>query len=295
MTIKLSRLGVIGGSGLYEMEALTDVKELDLETPWGKPSDSLISGRIGDVELVFLPRHARGHRLMPSELPFRANIYAMKMAGVQGILAVSAVGSMREEIVPGHLVVIDQFIDRTRHRPDTFFGDGIVGHVHFADPICLPLADVVYDSAVAVGATVHKGGTYLCMEGPQFSTRAESRLYRSWDVSVIGMTNVQEAKLAMEAGLAYSTLALATDYDCWHEGEEDVSVEAVIQVIKQNVSTAKSVVEEIARRLPTELDTDCDRALDHAIMTSPDLIPAGVRERLKYILPPAYGGLHGAE
>lgn len=292
--MKLAKLGVIGGSGLYDMDGLTDVRKLDLDTPFGKPSDVLVEGRLGDVELVFLPRHARGHRLMPSELPFRANIYAMKMAGVQGILAVSAVGSMRDEIVPGHLVVIDQFIDRTRHRPDTFFGDGIVGHVHFADPICAPLADLVHDAAKAAGATVHKGGTYVCMEGPQFSTRAESKLYRSWDVSVIGMTNLQEAKLAREAGLSYSTLALATDYDCWHDSEEDVSVEAVLSVIRKNVSTAKSVIEHLARSLPADLDCECAHAIDHAIMTAPDRIPASARERLKYILPKSLGGLHEA-
>ena len=289
--MSLAKLGVIGGSGLYEMDGLEDIKELDLETPFGKPSDVLIEGRIGDVELVFLPRHARGHRLMPSELPFRANIYAMKMAGVQGILAISAVGSMREDIVPGQLVVIDQFIDRTRHRGETFFGDGIVGHVHFADPICNCLAQQVYASAVASDATVHEGGTYVCMEGPQFSTRAESKLYRSWGATVIGMTNLQEAKLAREAGLCYSTLALATDYDCWHESEEDVSVEAVLEVIRSNVDMARTVIKQLVTRLPIERSCGCSKALDHAIMTAPELIPAGVRERLKYILPESHGGL----
>ncbi|MDP6424795.1 MAG: S-methyl-5'-thioadenosine phosphorylase [Planctomycetota bacterium] len=281
----MKRLGVIGGSGLYEIEGLTEVEEVVVETPFGEPSDALVRGQLGDCELVFLPRHGRGHRLMPTELPFRANIWAFKELGVEAILAVSAVGSMREEIVPGHLVVVDQFIDRTRHRPDTFFGDGVAAHVHFADPVCGDLASDVHGAAVAAGATVHQGGTYVCMEGPQFSTRAESRLYRSWDASVIGMTNLQEARLAREAGICYSTLALATDYDCWHESEEDVSVEAVLVVIRENVATAKQVIGELASRLSDARTCSCKSAMEHAIMTAPDCISAEARQRLDLLLP----------
>ena len=278
---------MIGGSGLYEIDGLEDVEEVAVETPFGAPSDVLTKGRLGECELVFLPRHGRGHRLLPSELNFRANIYALKLQGVQGIVAVSAVGSMREEIVPGHLVIVDQFIDRTRHRPDTFFGDGVAGHVHFADPICSCLAGHVHAAALEAASedSVHEGGTYVCMEGPQFSTRAESNLYRQWGVSVIGMTNLQEAKLAREASLCYSTLALATDYDCWHEDEEDVSVEAVIAVLKKNVDTAKRVVQNLAAKIPTERSCHCAQALDHAIMTAPDRIPSEAKQRLAAILP----------
>ncbi|HMQ22069.1 MAG TPA: S-methyl-5'-thioadenosine phosphorylase [Planctomycetota bacterium] len=293
--MQITKLGVIGGSGLYAMEGLTDVREVEVDTPFGKPSDVITTGRLGASELAFLPRHGRGHRLMPSELPFQANIYALKMLGVQAVLAISAVGSMREDIVPGHLVVVSQFIDPTRHRPDTFFGDGIVGHVHFADPICTCLAASVLASARDAGATVHEGGTYVCMEGPQFSTRAESHLYRSWGVDVIGMTNPQEAKLAREAGLCYSTLALATDYDCWHESEEDVSVEAVLEVIRNNVSTAKATIAALAGRLPLARACSCRRALEHAIMTAKDVIPEATRKRLEHILPLSFGGLHSFE
>mgnify|MGYP002713131255 CR=1 FL=1 len=281
----MNKLGVIGGSGLYEIEGLTDVREVEVETPFGRPSDAFTVGTLHGTEVAFLPRHGKGHRLMPSELPFKANLYAMKKLGMDQVLAISAVGSMLEEIVPGHLVVVDQFIDRTRHRAETFFGDGIVGHVHFADPIYMPLAERVYEAACAAGATVHKGGTYLCMEGPQFSTRAESHLYRSWGVKVIGMTNLQEAKLAREAGLGYSTLALATDYDCWHESEEDVSVEAVIQVLKDNAEMAKNVVRELARNLAAKACPIMDNPLEYAILTAPGAITPEARQRLAIFLP----------
>ncbi|PIE23260.1 MAG: S-methyl-5'-thioadenosine phosphorylase [Planctomycetota bacterium] len=281
----MQRLGVIGGSGLYQMEELEDVREERVDTPFGSPSDSYTLGRLGETELVFLPRHGKGHRLLPSELPFRANIYGMKLLGVDAILAISAVGSMREEIVPGDLVVPDQFFDRTRHRPDSFFGEGIVGHVHFADPVCSLLAAMVYEAAVEAGATVHKGGTYLCMEGPQFSTRAESHTYRAWGATVIGMTNLQEARLAREAGISYSTLALATDYDCWHESEEDVSVEAVLAVIRSNVAMAKRVVQKLAAKIPGSPPTPFADVLDHAIMTAPESIPVEAKRRLHAILP----------
>ena len=284
----MNKLGVIGGSGLYEIEGLTDVREVEVETPFGEPSDAFMVGMLEGTEVAFLPRHGRGHALMPSELPFKANIWAMKKLGMDQILAISAVGSMQEDIVPGHLVVVDQFIDRTRHRGETFFGDGIVGHVHFADPIYMPLADRVYASAQAAGATVHKGGTYLCMEGPQFSTRAESLLYRSWGVRVIGMTNLQEAKLAREAGIGYSTLALATDYDCWHESEEDVSVEAVILVLQENAAMAKNVVRQLAGSLAADPCPIMDNPLEYAILSAPEAITQEARERLAIMLPERY-------
>ena len=246
------RVGVIGGSGLYEMEGLTDLVNERVDTPFGEPSDTVTIGRLGEVELVFLPRHGRGHRLNPSEVPYRANIYAMKKLGVQWIISVSAVGSLREAIVPGHIVVVDQFIDRTKARPSTFFEKGLVAHVGFADPVCGVLREILLRATATVGATTHDGGTYVCMEGPAFSTKAESELYRSWGASVIGMTALPEAKLAREAGISYATLALATDYDCWREGHDAVTVEQVVAVMKANVSMAKAVigaaVPEIAAR-----------------------------------------------
>ena len=219
------KVGIIGGSGLYEMDGLTDVREVTVATPFGAPSDAIVHGRLGATELFFLPRHGRGHRLLPSELPFRANLWALKHLGVSRVIAVGAVGSLREEIAPGHLVVPDQFIDRTFNRVGTFFGNGIVAHVAFGDPVCPVLSQSLVESARRVNATVHVGGTYVCMEGPQFSTRAESELYRSWGASIIGMTNLQEAKLAREAELCFATLALATDYDCWKQDAQEVSIE----------------------------------------------------------------------
>lgn len=277
-------IGVVGGSGLYEMEGLEDVREEKVETPFGDPSDVLVTGQLGQVRMVFLPRHGRGHRLLPSEVNFRANIYALKKLGVEQVISVSAVGSMKEEIVPGHIVIPDQFFDRTIHRNSTFFGDGVVGHVQFADPVCGRLAGLLAESARDVGATVHKGGTYLCMEGPQFSTRAESNIYRSWGVDVIGMTNSTEAKLAREAELCYSTIALATDYDCWHEGHEDVSVEAVVALIKQNVAMAKKIIATAATRLTEDRSCGCGTSLQYAIMTERRLIPAETKDRLAVIM-----------
>ena len=284
----MQTLGVIGGSGLYQIDHLTEVRQHRAETPFGPPSDALTIGRLGATEVVFLPRHGRGHRLLPSELPFRANIWALKQQGVDAILALSAVGSLREDIHPGDLVVVDQFIDRTRHRPDTFFGEGLVAHVHFADPVCGVLAGLVETAARATGATVHRGGTYVCMEGPQFSTRAESHLYRIWGASVIGMTNLQEAKLAREAGMCYSTLALATDYDCWHESEADVSIDAVLAVLDKNVDTAKACVRNLAQELPHATTCACARSLEGAILTAPEAIPAELKRKLALILPEQY-------
>ncbi|MFT5682760.1 MAG: 5'-methylthioadenosine phosphorylase [Myxococcota bacterium] len=238
------RIGIIGGSGLYEMEGLTDIRTETLTTPFGAPSDDYVIGRLEgvDAELVFLPRHGRGHRLTPSEVPYRANIFGMKMLGVSWIISVSAVGSLREEIVPGHMVIIDQFIDRTKARASSFFDNGIVAHIAFGDPVCSALRGYLLSACESAGATYHDGGTYVCMEGPAFSTRAESNLYRSWGGSVIGMTNLPEAKLAREAEISYATLALSTDYDCWHEGHDDVTVDQVVAIVQQNVLAAKGII-----------------------------------------------------
>lgn len=278
-------IGVIGGSGLYEIDGLNNVMEVRVKTPFGDPSDLLVTGELHGVKLVFLPRHGRGHRLLPTEIPFRANIHALKQLGVERIISVSAVGSMKEEIVPGHIVIPDQFFDRTLgQRPMTFFGEGIAGHVQFADPICKDLAAVLYESAVAAGATAHRGGTYICIEGPQFSTRAESLIYRSWGVDVIGMTNINEARLAREAEICYGTIALATDYDCWHEQHEDVSIEAIIAIIQQNVAVARKIIATAAARLGAERSCSCPDALKYAIMTDKSLIPAATKEKLSVIM-----------
>ena len=275
-------LGVIGGSGLYELPGLEAVERLRVSTPFGDPSDEIVVGRLAGARLLFLPRHGRGHRLLPSELPFRANVWALKSLGADCLLAVSAVGSLREEIVPGHVVVPDQIIDRTRGRQDesTFFGRGIVAHVQFADPFCPRLSRALLDAADAAGATVHAGGTYVCMEGPAFSTRAESHLYRSWGAHVIGMTNLQEAKLAREAELCFATLALATDYDCWHEAHDDVQIEDILRVIAANVELARRTVAALAPRLPAPAECACGRALEHAIITDRTMIPAAVKRDL---------------
>ena len=281
-------IGVIGGSGLYEIEGLTDIQEVTLETPFGAPSDAFITGTLGGAKMVFLPRHGRGHRYLPSEVNYRANIYGLKKLGVEQIISVSAVGSMKEEIVPGHIVIPDQFFDRTQgKRASTFFGNGVVGHVQFADPICGSLADLLADSATEVGATVHKGGTYICIEGPNFSTRAESNIFRGWGVDIIGMTNVPEARLAREAEICYGTVALATDYDCWHDGHDDVSVEAVLEIIKQNVATARQIIKAAAEKIVTQRqqrDCACASALQFAIMTDKSLIPAETKQALQPII-----------
>jgi 5'-methylthioadenosine phosphorylase len=278
-------IGVIGGSGLYEIEGLTDVQEVRLDTPFGEPSDAYITGTLEGVKMVFLPRHGRGHRLLPSEVPFRANIYGMKKLGVERIISVSAVGSMKEEIVPGHIVIPNQFFDRTAgQRSVTFFGQGVVGHVQFADPVCADLSQVLFASAKAVGATAHMGGTYICIEGPNFSTRAESKIYRSWGVDVIGMTNISEARLAREAEICYGTIALATDYDCWHEEHDDVSVEAVIAIIQQNVATARKIIKTAVGQLAEKRACPCAEALKYAIMTQRELIPASTRQKLDVIM-----------
>ena len=278
-------LGVIGGSGLYELEQLTDVEEIRLTTPFGAPSDAIVAGTLQDTRLLFLPRHGKGHHLPPHRVNYRANVLALKMAGAEQLLSVSAVGSMREDIHPGHMVVVDQFIDRTRHRVDTFFDDdGIVAHVEFARPIDAQLAAALASAARRAGAIVHQGGVYLCMEGPQFSTLAESRLYQSWNVSVIGMTNFPEARLAREAELPYATLAMATDYDCWHEGHDAVTVEAVVAVMRQNVAKAKEIIVELAKSVPDPAGRPATAALAGAIITQPGSISAEIRNKLRPLI-----------
>ena len=278
-------LGIIGGSGLYAMEGLEGVEEHRVSTTYGEPSDVLVSGHIGDTRLVFLPRHGRGHRFAPHQINFRANILALKQLGVEQVVSVSAVGSMKESIAPGDMVVVDQFIDRTRNRPSSFFEDiGVVAHAMFADPVDPALAQALYRAAVDVGATTHKGATYVCIEGPQFSTRAESNLYRSWGVDVIGMTNLPEARLAREAELPYATLALATDYDCWHQGHDSVTVEAVLEVMRANIATAKDILRAVVPRLPDPAQSPARTAMEHAVMTSPEHISDAARAKLEPLI-----------
>jgi 5'-methylthioadenosine phosphorylase len=277
-------IGVIGGSGLYQMEGLKGVREVAVTTPFGKPSDKLVRGKLGNSDLVFLPRHGKGHRWLPTEVNFRANIFAMKKLGVERIISVSAVGSLRQEVAPGHLVVPDQFIDRTSQRPSTFFGRGLVAHVSLAEPFCNHLSGVLERSARQAGATVHRGGTYLCMEGPQFSTRAESHLYRSWGAHVIGMTNLQEAKLAREAEICFTTLALATDYDCWNEHAGDVEIEQVLAVLQTNVTLARQTIVTAAATLTEQRTCSCASALKDAIITERRMIPRKLRQDLKPII-----------
>jgi 5'-methylthioadenosine phosphorylase len=281
------KIGVIGGSGLYRMDALTDVEEVSIDTPFGSPSDSFITGSLDDTRVAFLPRHGRGHRLLPTEIPFRANIYAMKLLGVERIISASAVGSLREEMKPMDIVFPDQFFDRTRQRASTFFGNGIAAHVTFADPVCPDLCDVLEAAARAdlTGIGIHRGGTYLCMEGPAFSTRAESEAYRSMGMSVIGMTNLQEAKLAREAEICYSTVALVTDYDCWHPDHDSVTVEMVIDFLNRNAENAQKLVRSAVARLASmERGCKCGHSLRHAIITAPGSVTAEAKERLKAII-----------
>jgi len=274
-------LGVIGGSGLYRMDGLADVREHRVSTTYGEPSDVVFEGVLEGVRFLFLPRHGRGHRIAPHQINYRANILALKQLGAEQLVAVSAVGSMKESIRPGDLVLVDQFIDRTRQRASTFFEDiGVVAHVSFGDPVDAALRDALYRAAVETGARAHKGGTYVCMEGPQFSTRAESNLYRSWGVDVIGMTNLPEAKLAREAELPYASIALATDYDCWHQVEAEVSVEAVIAVLTENVRKAQAVLRALTKYVPDPAKSPAATALAHAILTSPEHIDAAARAKL---------------
>ncbi|MDX2096760.1 MAG: S-methyl-5'-thioadenosine phosphorylase [Leptolyngbyaceae cyanobacterium bins.59] len=283
-------VGIIGGSGLYKMQALQNPQEIQIETPFGKPSDSLILGNLEGVSTVFLARHGRNHHLLPSEVPFRANVYAMKQMGVKYLLSASAVGSLKEEMKPLDMVIPDQFIDRTKNRIATFFGEGLVAHIAFGDPICKKLAALLGDAVTSLNlpdVTLHRGGTYVCMEGPAFSTKAESTLYRFWGASIIGMTNLTEAKLAREAEIAYATLALVTDYDCWHPDHDSVTVDMVIANLQRNAVNAQEVIRETVRRLAQDLPaSDAHSALKYSILTPLDKISPETKEKLKLLLEP---------
>jgi 5'-methylthioadenosine phosphorylase len=279
-----AEIGIIGGSGLYSMPGLSKTKEVRLKTPFGAPSDVYVLGTLEGRKVAFLARHGRGHRILPSELNFRANIYGFKQLGVERVVSVSAVGSLKEEHKPLDFVIPDQFFDRTRHRIDTFFGNGIVAHISFADPICGELAGVVEGACKKVGVTGKRGGTYVCMEGPQFSTKAESNVYRSWGADVIGMTNLQEAKLAREAELCYVSISMVTDYDCWHPGHDAVTVDQIVAVLLKNAENASKVLRQTVAAMPKGRSCKCGSALAHAILTDPSKIPAATRQKLKLIL-----------
>jgi len=279
-----AEIGIIGGSGLYHMPGLTKVKEVRIKTPFGAPSDAYVCGTLEGRKVAFLARHGRGHRLLPSELNFRANIHGFKQLGVERIVSISAVGSLKEEHKPLEFVIPDQFFDRTRHRVDTFFGNGVVAHIAFADPICGELASVVASASTKVGVTAKRGGTYLCMEGPQFSTKAESNIYRSFSMDVIGMTNLQEAKLAREAELCYVTIAMVTDYDCWHPHHDSVTVDQIVAVLIKNAENAAKVVRATVAAMPRDRSCKCGSALANAIITDRDKIPATTKSKLKLIL-----------
>ena len=297
LNLSTARLGVIGGSGLYAMEGLSDVRKVKVKTPYGKPSDSLMIGRINDLEVVFLARHGRHHSFTPTEVPYRANLWALRRLGVRWVLSISAVGSLQEHIRPLDMVVPDQLIDRTHQRPITMFGDGLVAHVGFGDPFCPVLSRLLADvgeSLMPEGRQLHRGGTYLCMEGPAFSTRAESELYRSWGCAVIGMTNHTEARLARECELAYSTLAMATDYDCWHQEHASVTVEMVIDNLKANAALAQQIVRVAAERIAVQRPpSSAHHALRHALMTPKAKVPAATRRRLDLLTAPYWGALEG--
>ncbi len=279
-----AKIGVIGGTGLYDIEGLTDVKEVSPDTPFGRPSDAIIVGKLGGVGIAFLPRHGRGHHISPTEVPSRANIYALKALGVEFIISSNSCGSFKEDLRPGHLLVPDQIIDRTRQRISTFFGEGVVAHIQFADPFCPVLSQIVYQSALDAGATVHKGGTFVAMEGPAFSTRAESRLYKAWGADVLGMTVLPEAKLAREAEICYASIACVTDYDSWHETNETVTVEAILTTMRSNIDFAKKTIRLAAGRVPTKRECACASALGPALVTDPSLIPAAQRQKLDLLI-----------
>jgi len=277
-----ARIGVFGGSGFYSL--LADARDVWIETPYGAPSDRIALGQIAGKQVAFLPRHGRDHRYPPHTVNYRANVWAMKQLGVERLVSVSTAGSMKEEIKPGDIVIPGQFYDHTRQRRSTFFGNGVVAHVGMADPVCPVLSEILAQTGIAVGATVHRGGAYLCMEGPQFSTRAESLTYRTWDMDVIGMTNATEAKLAREAEICYSTIALATDYDCWHHSEEAVTVEAVLAVMKKNIETSKAMIREAVRIVPEARSCGCGESLRNTIMTPEELIPVKAKKELMPII-----------
>jgi len=277
-------IGVIGGSGLYEIEGLTDIKEIAVETPFGSPSDSIVLGTLGETRVAFLPRHGKGHRIMPAEVPAKANIFALKAVGVRCLISVNAVGSLKEEIRPMDLVIPDQLIDRTQGRPSTFFGEGIVVHVPFADPFCGSLSKTLYQAAKDAGARAHKGGACVVIEGPAFSTKAESHLYRSWGASLVGMTQLPEAKLAREAGLCYASISMVTDYDCWHESHESVTVDMILANMAKTVDLTKNVIRTTIGRIAPEQDCACEQALKYAIVTPRDRIPLMRRKTLDLLI-----------
>lgn len=279
-----NHIGVIGGSGLYEMEGIENIEEISVSTPFGDPSDKIIKGELSGKTVFFLSRHSRGHKFTPSEVNYRANVYAMKKLGVSKIISISAIGSMKKAIKPGDIVLVDQFIDRTVKRQSTFFGNGLVAHAVFADPVCNNLRKIVANASRKAEASFHDGGTYVCIEGPQFSSRAESNLYRSWGVDVIGMTNATEAKLAREAEICFTTIALATDYDCWHETEEDVSVEAILEVIRKNVSMAKKILGLAIEKIDEKVICPCNEIMKYSIMTQKDCIPKKTKKDLEIIV-----------
>jgi 5'-methylthioadenosine phosphorylase len=279
-----AKIGVIGGTGLYEIEGITDIEEIDIDTPFGKPSDRIITGKLGSTGVAFLPRHGRGHVYLPTEIPVKANMYALKSIGVEHIIAVCSAGSFKKEIEPGHLLIPDQLIDRTRLRDSSFFGNGIAGHIPFADPFCPVLSGIVYEAAQETGATVHKGGTYVVMEGPAFSTRAESRLYRSWGADIIGMTALPEAKLAREAEICYAIIGCVTDYDSWWRAAEGITVDAILGILHHNIDTAKTIIKKSIERIPEKRDCLCASALATAFVTSPEKMPEEQKEKLKLIM-----------
>jgi 5'-methylthioadenosine phosphorylase len=279
-----AKIGVIGGTGLYQIEGLKDVRKVEVDTPFGKPSDSIVLGKLEGVGVAFLPRHGKGHRIPPGELPSRANIYALKSLGVESIIAICSAGSFKNEVGRGHLMIPDQVIDRTRGRVSTFFGDGIVAHIAFAEPFCPQLRQVLYKAACDTGATVHSSGTYVVMEGPAFSTKAESRLYKSWGADIIGMTVLPEAKLAREAEMCYAVVACVTDYDSWQEAAEAVSVKAILDILHRNIETAKEIIRLAVTRMPEYRECLCVNALENTIVTAPDLIPPETKEKLGPII-----------
>ncbi len=279
-----AKIGVIGGTGLYDIEGLTDIEEVDINTPFGKPSDTIVIGRLAGVGIAFLPRHGKGHRISPAEVPSRANIYALKSLGVQQIISVNAVGSLKEEIKSADLLIPDQLIDRTKTRVSSFFTDGIVAHISFAEPFCPTIRGILYQAAQEIGATVHQKGTYIVMEGPAFSTRAESLLHRSWGADVIGMTALPEAKLAREAEICYAIIACVTDYDCWHEVHEAVTVDIIMETLRQNDEMTRKIIKLAASRMPEKQDCECTSALKTAIVTDPELIPPEQKKKLSLLI-----------
>jgi len=279
-----AKIGVIGGTGLYDIEGMTDIEEVDINTPFGKPSDSIVVGRLEGVGIAFLPRHGKGHRIMPTELPSRANIYALKSLGVEHIIAINSAGSFKKELAPGHLLIPDQLIDRTRNRVSSFFGEGIVAHIPFADPFCPVLSQILFESAQEVGASVHKGGTFVVMEGPAFSTRAESRLYRSWGADIIGMTALPEAKLAREAEICYAIIGCITDYDSWWHRAEPITIDVILDTMHRNVDTAKGIIKLAVTKIPDQRHCECATTLKTAIVTAAGAMPAEQKEKLGLLI-----------